>query len=201
MQTSDQGKPSQRIARWLLACFGWQVETPRPALRKYVLVVYPHTSNWDFVWGYLGQMVLRLKLNWMGKDTLFRWPFGTVARWLGGIPVNRRTRNNFIEQMAERFARSDDLVLAITPEGTRARTEGWKSGFYYIAKAADVPVVLGYIDYKRKRMGVSEPFLVTGDVEADMARIREFFADKYGRYPQNAGVIRLLPRSGSAPKS
>jgi 1-acyl-sn-glycerol-3-phosphate acyltransferase len=194
---TDAPRPSvsQRFATQVLALCGWKVETGSPAADKYILVVYPHTSNWDFPFGYLAKMSLGLKLHWVGKHSLFRWPFGPLARWLGGIPVNRRSRNNVIDQMAARFRTSDQLIIAITPEGTRSRTEAWKSGFYHIARGAGVPLALAYIDYGRKRMGISPPFELSGDVEADLAHIRAFYADKQGRYPDQAGEIRFLSRA------
>lgn len=185
----------QRLARVVLKLCGWAVETPAPAAPKYVLVVAPHTSNWDFPWGYLGKTVLGLHVHWVGKHTLFRWPFGRLARWLGGIPVDRRARHNAIEQLAAVFEQRQHLVLAITPEGTRAYTKSWKSGFYYTALAAKVPLALAYIDYSRKVMGIDTPFYPSGDLEADMQRIREFYADKAGRYPEKAGEIVILPAS------
>ncbi|RFA25829.1 hypothetical protein CAI21_17875 [Alkalilimnicola ehrlichii] len=194
MHTTTREKLSQRFARRVLALFGWQVETGQPALKKYILVVYPHTSNWDFPWGYLGKMALNLQLNWMGKDSLFRWPLGSLFRRLGGIPVNRGERHNFITQFAERFRQRQQLILAITPEGTRGHTECWKSGFYYMAKEAEVPVALAYIDYRRKRMGIGEPFMVSGDPQHDLTKIRHFYADKSGRYPNKAGTIEFKLR-------
>lgn len=184
----------QRIARRLLRLVGWDVDPYIPPPAKYVLIVAPHTSNWDFPYGYLGKMALGLQLHWVGKHTLFRWPYGWLMRWLGGIPVDRRSRNNVIQQLADVFARRERLVIAITPEGTRSYTPNWKSGFYYTALAAKVPLAMGYIDYRRKRMGISEPFLPSGDLEADMERIRAFYADKTGRYPEKTGEIRILPR-------
>lgn len=189
----------QGLARLVLRLCGWTVETPAPEAPKYVLVVAPHTSNWDFPWGYLGKVTLGLHLNWMGKHTLFRWPYGWFMRWLGGIPVDRRGRHNLSQQMAAVFARRERLVLAIMPEGTRSYTKGWKTGFYYIALAAQVPLALGYIDYRRKAMGISEPFYPSGNLEADLQRIREFYADKIGRYPEKTGEIAILPSSRPAP--
>lgn len=189
----------QRFARALLKLCGWTVETPAPAAPKYVLVVAPHTSNWDFPWGYLGKTVLGLHVHWVGKHTLFRWPFGRLSRWLGGIPVDRRAQHNAIEQLAMVFEQREHLVLAITPEGTRGYTKNWKSGFYYTALAAKVPLALAYIDYERKAMGIDTPFHPSGDLDADMQRIREFYADKAGRYPEKAGEIVILPPNSRAP--
>lgn len=183
----------QRIAQYLLKLCGWSVETTAPQVPKYVLVVAPHTSNWDFPYGYLGKMALGLHLHWVGKHTLFRWPFGRLARWLGGIPVDRRARHNAIQQLAAVFERRQRLVLAITPEGTRSYTKGWKSGFYYTALAAKVPLALAYINYSRKTMGIDTPFHPSGDIDADMQRIRAFYTNKVGRYPEKTGEIVILP--------
>lgn len=183
----------QRVSRRLLTLCGWEVDPYVPEHEKYVLVVAPHTSNWDFPFGYLAKTVLGLHLSWVGKHTLFRWPYGWLMRWLGGISVDRRARHNVIQQLADVFARRERLVIAITPEGTRGYTPGWKSGFYYTALAAKVPLALAYIDYSRKRMGIAEAFVPSGDIDADMDRIRAFYADKHGRYPRNKGEIRILP--------
>jgi 1-acyl-sn-glycerol-3-phosphate acyltransferase len=188
----------QRIARRLLALRGWQVDDHVPEDPKYVLIVAPHTSNWDFPLGYLGKTTLGLHLHWVGKHTLFRWPIGWLSRRLGGIAVDRRSRNNVIQQLAAVFAKRERLVIAITPEGTRSYTPGWKSGFYYTALEAKVPIAMAYIDYSRKRMGIGELFRPCGDIHADMDRIRAFYSDKVGCHPENAGEIRILPpKAGS----
>lgn len=197
------GRPSsltlrQRFARYLLSLFGWKVETDAPDIAKYVLVVYPHTSNWDFPIGYLGKMSLALKLRWVGKHTLFHWPYGWLMRALGGISVDRRSRNNVSQQLAEVYCDHDEMIIAITPEGTRSYVPHWKSGFYYIAQAANVPIALAYIDYRRKRMGIGEPFMPSGDIEADFERIRAFFADKTACYPDKAGAVELPPKEKSS---
>lgn len=183
-----------RLARFILGCFGWGVVGGIPDEPKYVLVVAPHTSNWDFPLGILGKAALGLRLRWMGKHTLFKPPFGFIMRGLGGIAVDRRARNNVIQQVAAVYAQNERLVVAITPEGTRSYTEGWKSGFYYIAREAGVPLALAYIDYGGKRIGVSDTFVPSGDLEADLDRIRAFFADKKARYPAKVSPIRPLPR-------
>jgi 1-acyl-sn-glycerol-3-phosphate acyltransferase len=191
---STSARPRQRFARWLLGLLGWRVEATLPAVPKYVVIGAPHTSNWDFPYGVLAMWAIGFRYRWIGKHTLFRWPFGGLMRALGGIPVDRRARHNFIGQMREIFAREPELVLIITPEGTRRRTEHWKSGFYYIARAAQVPIALGFIDYRGKRIGVGPSFTPSGDIAADMAVIRAFYADKIGRYPAHQGEIRILPR-------
>lgn len=181
----------QRTARWLLALAGWSVDLPWPPEPRGIIVVYPHTSNWDFVVGMLALLATGLPAQWVAKDTLFRWPFGRLLRCLGGIPVNRREHTGFIEQLAAEFRRRPWMWLALAPEGTRARTEHWKSGFYHLALAAGVPVGLGFLDYGRRVAGVTSWLSLSGDQGQDLARIRAFYADKSGLHPALAGKIRL----------
>jgi 1-acyl-sn-glycerol-3-phosphate acyltransferase len=182
---------AQRCARLLLRSFGWRsvfVTLPSP---KGIIVVYPHTSNWDFIIGLLYKFGVGLPARWMGKDTLFRWPFRRLLLSIGGIPVNRRERSGFVDALLAEFARHERMWLAVTPEGTRSRTDYWKSGFYWIALAAGLPIGLGYIDYATRTVGIDTYLVVTGDPAQDLARIRAFYADKLGRRPEKAGEIRL----------
>lgn len=135
--------------------------------------------------------VYGIRVSWMGKHTLFRRPFGPVMRSLGGIAVDRRAPHGVVGQMAEIFADREQLILAVPPEGTRKRVEHWKSGFYEIARAADVPIAAGFLDYRRRRGGIGPLIRPTGDVAADMDDIREFYADKTGRHPERFAVPRL----------
>jgi 1-acyl-sn-glycerol-3-phosphate acyltransferase len=182
------------FAARVLALLGWRVVATVPMPAKCVLVFYPHTTNWDFVIGLLAKWALELPARWVAKDTLFRWPVAGILRHWGGIPVNRSDPAGFAERLTEEFRRAPGLCLAITPEGTRSRTEGWKSGFYRIALAARVPVVLAFIDYARREIGYADAFALTGAVAADMARIAAFYADRNGYRPANQGPVRL--RSG-----
>ncbi|OLE61841.1 MAG: glycerol acyltransferase [Deltaproteobacteria bacterium 13_1_20CM_2_69_21] len=181
----------QRTARWLLALAGWSVDLPWPPEPRGIIVVYPHTSNWDFVVGILALLATGLPAQWVAKDTLFRWPFAGLLRCLGGIPVNRREHTGFIEQLAAEFRHRSWMWLALAPEGTRARTEHWKSGFYHLALAVGVPVGLGFLDYGRRVAGVTSWLSLSGDQGQDLARIRAFYADKTGLHPALAGKIRL----------
>ncbi len=185
----------RKIAIAVLRILCWRIEGAAPLIQKYVLIGAPHTSNWDFVLALLAKSALDLRFHWIGKDTLFRWPFGGFMRWLGGIPVNRRSRNNFIDLMVQQFLAHDEFVIVITPEGTRSRTEFWKSGFYYIALGAQVPVAMGYVDYARRTLGIGPALTLTGNLEADFAPIRAFYADKAGKHPQQQGEVRILPRA------
>jgi 1-acyl-sn-glycerol-3-phosphate acyltransferase len=127
----------------------------------------------------------------MGKDTLFRGPFGRILRRLGGIPVDRTHRGNLVRQMTELFEKSERLVLTVPAEGTRGYTPHWRSGFYHIARSANVPVVLGFLDYQRKRGGFGPELVLTGDMSQDMDEIRSFYSDKVGKYPESFGPVRL----------
>jgi len=179
------------LAKTLLRLFGWRVAGPAPDLPKYVLVVAPHTSNWDFLVMLALAATLRLKVTWMGKHTLFRPPFGRIMRRLGGLPINRSARHNAVEQAIESFRTSDRLELAILPEGTRKRAPYWKSGFYHIARGANVPIALGFADYQRKVGGIGRVFMPSGDIEADMAIIRDFYTGIVGKRPEQFGEIQL----------
>ena len=186
------------LAKTLLALFGWRVEKPPPELSKYVLVVAPHTSNWDFVVMLALAIAARIKATWMGKHTLFRPPFGWLMRRLGGLPINRTANHNVVDQAIDSFRTRDRLVLAILPEGTRKRTPYWKSGFYHIAKGANVPMALGYADYKRKVGGVGKVIMPSGDIEADMAIIRDFYTGIAGKRPDQFGPIQFKPQREAA---
>lgn len=182
---------SRTLANLILHLRSWRVEVDPPAAPKYMLIGAPHTSNWDFFYFLLMVYASGLKLNFVGKDSLFRWPLGMLMRRLGGIPVNRRSNNNFVAQMVEVYKQRDQLVITIAPEGTRGKTDYWRTGFYYIALGAGVPIALGYIDYRHKVVGIGPTITPTGDLHADFVRIREFYAQKTGRYPQLQGEIKL----------
>ncbi|TVS16736.1 MAG: acyltransferase [Gammaproteobacteria bacterium] len=179
------------LARAFLRLSGWAFEGEPPAHRRYVLIAAPHTSNWDFVFMIAMACSLGLRLNWMGKAELFESPIGGLYRALGGIPIQRDVRSNLVEQSAARFAGQDDLVLAVPAEGTRRLGTTWRSGFYHIARMANVPIILGHLDYARKRGGLGPAVIPSGDVGADMDRIRAFYADKIGRHPGQFTPPRL----------
>lgn len=180
-----------RLGAAVLRALGWQMRLAQPVPDRCVIVVYPHTSNWDFVIGLAAKWYFGMHFRFLAKDTLFRWPFGVFLRRWGGLPIDRRSSHGVIGGLAQRFAQETDCKLVITPEGTRAHTETWKSGFYHLARAANVPVGLGFIDYGRRECGIGGYFDLTGDVDADMARIAAFYADRRGRRPELAGRIQL----------
>ncbi|MBI4997301.1 MAG: 1-acyl-sn-glycerol-3-phosphate acyltransferase [Rhodocyclales bacterium] len=183
---------AQRLAGFALRLLGWQcIDVPdRP--QRAVLAVYPHTSNWDFPIGLLAATALGLGARWVGKDTLFRRPFGGLMRRLGGIPVNRGAPAGFVENIAAGIRRNERFILAIAPEGTRSLRPGWKSGFYRIARAAGVPVLVGTIDWSRHRIGLLASVDLSGDETADMAKIADSLAGCRGRRPELASPIRLI---------
>ena len=170
-------------SRAFLKLNGWTVEGSLPPwAAKSVLIAAPHTSNWDLPYTLMVAFCLRLNIHWMGKASLFRFPFGPVMRWLGGIAVDRSKANNLVAASAAVLVAADGpLQLVVPPEGTRGRTRHWKSGFYFIALEAGVPVVLAYMDYHRKVSGLGPVFKPTGDVDADMAEIKRFYAGVRGR--------------------
>ena len=174
------------LAIVILKLMGWTAigkEIPNP---KVVLIGAPHTSNWDFPLMLLVVLKLRLRVFWMGKNTLFRFPFGGLMRWLGGIPIDRSKPNNVVQQITDEYARQSELVVLIPPEGTRSKVERWKTGFYHIANNAGVPILLGYVDAPKKEAGLADFFTPTGDVEKDMREIQAFYASKGGLKPENA---------------
>lgn len=158
---------------------------------RYVAIGAPHTSNWDFPVAILTMAALEMDARWVGKHTLFRWPFGPLMRALGGVPVDRRKSQNFVQQVVERMRSESEFVLVIAPEGTRSRTRRWKTGFYHIAHGSEVPIALGFLDFARRRAGIGGWFRPSGDLEADMTRIREFYADKTGKRPEQEGPVRV----------
>ncbi len=175
--------------------WGWRVDVDPALPKKCVVVGAPHTSNMDLFAGFLMMLSAPVRLHWLGKDSLFRFPLvGGILKATGGIPVNRRERTNFVEQMAKRFEEAESLRLTIAPSGTRKKTDHWKTGFYHIAVAAKVPLAYGYVDYGRKVVGISRGMMPTGDIEADMEHIRAFYADIEGKFPANKSDIRLNPK-------
>jgi len=162
---------------------GWQVVGELPTgMPKCVLIAAPHTSNWDLPYTLMVAFALRLNIYWMGKASLFRFPFGPVMRWLGGIAVDRSRNTNLVAASAAAITAADGpLQLVVPPEGTRGRTRHWKTGFYFIAQEAGVPIVLAFIDYEKKIGGLGPVFVPTGDVDADMAEIKRFYAPIKGK--------------------
>ena len=182
-----------RLSRAILHAIGWRLVLRAPHFDRAVIVFYPHTSNWDFVIGLLARFALGIPITWAGKDTLFRWPFAGLWIAMGGIPVNRRESTGFVGQMIAAFERRPRMLLTIAPEGTRKRTAYWKSGAYRVALAAQVPLVMSFIDYERHEVGVGGMIELTGDVKTDFDLLRAFYSTTIGRHPSQAAPIALKP--------
>ncbi len=173
----------RQVSKIGLKLTGWKMEGQLPDAPKYVVIAAPHTSNWDFPLTIAMAFVFRIKVFWMGKDSLFRGPMGPIMKWLGGIPVDRSRSTNLVQATIDAFNRNKELIIAIPPEGTRAKVRKWKTGFYHIAHGAKVPIASGFLDFKRKVGGFGPTFMPTGDIEADMAAIKAFYANITGKYP------------------
>ena len=182
----------QTISRFILRIFGWQPDLAVQMVDKCVLVGALHTSNWDFPLAILGMAAMGIKFKWVAKHTLFRWPIGYIMRFLGGIPLDRRSGGTaFAIKAVENFPKNDQFILAISPEGTRHKTEYWKAGFYKIALKSRVPIALGYVDFKNRKVGIGMVFMPSGEKKKDFALVREFYSAKTGKHPDKQGQIRL----------
>jgi len=180
------------LGRLYLRLFGWRVEGSLPPVDKAVVIAAPHTSNWDLPHMLAVAWVLGVRPSWLGKREIFRFPFGGLMRWLGGLPVDRGVRANLVEQVAQRFAAADRLFLVVPPSGTRSRATHWKSGFFHIARTANVPIVCSFLDYRRKVGGIGPTIAASGVASADMALLRDFYGGVTGKYPALATPVRLV---------
>jgi 1-acyl-sn-glycerol-3-phosphate acyltransferase len=163
---------------------GWRVEGQLPDEPRFVVIVAPHTSNWDFLVCVLSMFATGLRLNWLAKHSLFRFPVAGLLRWLGGEPIDRTATQGTVEVAIARFGERAQWVLGISPEGTRRRAEQWKTGFYRIALGAGVPIVPIWIDYSRRVLGLGPPVRPTGNLNADAAVLHAFFRKEMARYPE-----------------
>lgn len=187
---------------WLRTLGGWRYEGELPAPRKAVCLAVPHTANLDGLLLVLLAHSVGLEISWMVKDVWTRAPVGWLVKGVGGVGIDRSRAHGMVQQMATEFERREELYLVIPPEGTRSRVDHWKSGFYRIARAAGVPVLPGYLDYRRRVGGFGEPIALTGDVRADMDRIRAFYGTGAGamaRHPDLFGPIRLREEEEGEP--
>ena len=169
-----------------LKLLGWTAKGEPLEHQRCVLIGAPHTSNWDFLLMLMIVLKLRLRIFWMGKHTLFPFPFGWLMRWLGGIPIDRKASHNVVSETVRQYRENDELIVLIPPEGTRAKVDRWKTGFYHIAKNAKVPILLGYVDGENKVAGFADFFTPTGDLEQDMLKIRQFYKEKTGIIIKNS---------------
>jgi 1-acyl-sn-glycerol-3-phosphate acyltransferase len=175
------GAASRGFGRALLALLGWRIRGNVPNHRKLVLIVAPHSSNWDFIVGVAAKLALGLRVLFLGKETLFRFPLGPLMRALGGMPVDRAHSQDIVRRVAGEFAAHERLVLALAPEGTRQRVDRWRTGFYHIAREAGVPIVTVALNWGDHSVDIGELFQPTGDPERDIAELRGRFAGVRGR--------------------
>ena len=175
------------VLRVLSAAFlratGWTLQGQLPADQlKCVLIAAPHTSNWDLPYTLMVAFALRIDIHWMGKQGLFHWPFGALMRWLGGIAVDRSKSSNLVAASAQALRDADgSIALVVPPEGTRSKTRHWKTGFYWIAHQAGVPIVMAYMDYPRKLSGLGPVFQPSGNIDTDMLLIKAYYAPYKGK--------------------
>lgn len=179
------------LALLVFKLLGWKPVGEYPSAPKSVLVIAPHTSNWDFVILIALAPIFGVKASWIAKASLFRPPLGWFMRKWGGMPVHRSKSADLVAQLSEQFKNRDRLMLGIPVEGTRARADYWKSGFYHIAKAANVPLVCVSVDYKEKEAGFGPTIVLTDSMTNDMDRVREFYEGITPRFPEKSGPIRL----------
>jgi 1-acyl-sn-glycerol-3-phosphate acyltransferase len=182
---------SKFLSKWIFRLSGWKVVGGfPPEVKKAVMVAAPHTSNWDFLYARCAFYIMEVPLKYTIKKELMKFPFGPILKSIGAIPIDRGPKKglgkrSMVDAMVDMFDGRDQLVVLVTPEGTRKYAPKWKSGFYRVAEQAGVPIVLGYLDYEKKEAGVGPVFLTTGDMEKDMEEIMAFYRTKKARYPEN----------------
>ena len=181
----------KQIAKFILFLWGWKGVGNLPESKKYVLVVAPHTSNWDYVIGKLFFYAYGISSSVLMKKELFFFPLGFLLNALGGIPLDRSRNENMVKKMVERFKTQDEFILTITPEGSRKKSDNWKTGFYYIAKYAKVPVYLGYCNYEKKIVGINGPFFYDQKPEDCFNMLNDFYRDKVPKFPENFSLHKM----------
>ncbi len=175
-----------KISAFILRIFGWKIKGRYPVeLPKVMLIVMPHTSNWDFPLGILVRSAIRADIKFIAKDSLFRPPFGNIFRWMGGYPVNRSKSSHFVQTMVDIYNREPYFHTVIAPEGTRRKVDKLKTGFYYIAKGGHAALAMCKFDWENKEVVFSEPFYPSDDMEADFERINNYFRGVKGKKPEN----------------
>ena len=176
------------IARFFFWLTGWKTEGEIPKLKKFVAILAPHTSAWDVIYGMLARYIFEMDFSFYGKQEIFDAPYGFIFRALGGIPVNRSAKSNLVDQAVKTFNEREHFILALSPEGTRKYVPNWKTGFYYIALQAKVPILLTYIDFERKVTGLGPLFYPTGDIDKDIEEIKNFYRPIKGKHPEK-GIV------------
>ena len=164
---------------------GWKFDGAFPDLDRFVIILAPHTSNWDFFVALAAKLTLGIEVRWIGKHTIFRWPVAWWLKRIGGIPVDRRSSHGVVDAVAREFASRPAMVFVIAPEGTRKRVAHWRSGYWHVARRAGVPIVTVGLDYSRKRVVVGPPVVTSQSLEEDERRLRDTLRGVVGRRPEN----------------
>ena len=186
-----------RVAKFLLWLGRWQPVGPRPCVDKAVIVGAPHTSNWDGYWLLVYKVAYGVDVKFFVKKQMFWFPMNILLKGMGGVPLDRGDSRSAVRQAVDAFNENDQFLFGLAPEGTRSRTEFWKSGFYRIAEEAGVPIILGFFDYPNKRLGFGPRMTLTGDVEADMQIIRSFYETVGGQTLEKQGPVRMKQQKSS----
>lgn len=181
----------RRLAKFLLWLGGWTAVGKVPDVRKAVFIAAPHTSNWDGFWAIVYITYIGLDAHWFVKKSMFWFPLNRLLTFFGAVPLNRERGGSAVSEAITAFDKNERFYLGLAPEGTRSKMHGWKSGFYRIAEGANVPVVLGFLDYGSRRLGIGPVVTLTGDRDADMAILESFYSSVSGRWPDKTGPIRL----------
>jgi len=193
------------LLRWLAAlilfCCGWKAIGKTPDDPKYVLIAAPHTSNWDLFFMLAIALKMRIKIYWMGKEAIFKFPFRGFMMWMGGIPVDRSKSNDMVKAIADIFSENETLAITVPPEGTRSHTVYWKTGFYHIANTAQVPICCGFLDFKKREGGIGPLVYPTGDIDKDMVKIKAFYSTITGKYPNRFQNASEKPKDTEKPKN
>lgn len=179
------------LAKFLFRVTGWRIEGQVHLPARFVIIAAPHTSNWDAFVMLAAAYIFRVKIAWFIKEAAFFFPLGAIIRYFGGVPIDRSSRSNVVAQAVARFRESERLILAVPPEATRKKAKFWKTGFYHIARGAEVPIVLGYVDYGRKVAGLGPAFVPTGDIAADFEVFEEFYSTVTPKHPHLRGPVAL----------
>lgn len=186
-----------RLFEWFCAFVSWLkgwkfLGGIPPEIKKCVVIVVPHTSNWDFIYGMAAKNHYKINATYVAKKELFKWPLKTILEKTGGVPVDRSSKKDMVGQVVDTFSEREEMYFVLAPEGTRSWTEKWKTGFYHIAVNAKVPIMLAYIDYTKKEAAIDEVFYPTGDKEKDFEHIRQYYAKVNGAKPEYHNKERIL---------
>ncbi len=177
----------KKLSKWVfLDLLGWQIIGPVPKIKKYLIVVAPHTSNWDFSIGVLTRKITpHFNPMYLGKKELFVFPIGYFFKWLGGYPIERSKNTNFVDAVVNVYKSKEEFVTSITPEGTRSYNSKWKTGFYYIAKKADIPILRIGIDFSTKQVVLDNLYKIEKPVDKTVDEFKEYFSQFKGKKPEN----------------